>query len=127
MPGETSRRIKISELLAPHWKTLTCGLLAALFCSLMDLAQPVPLKIVIDNVLNSKKLPTWLARIAPGISADPNALLNATAVSLVLIAVAGAIGGYIQSVLMTRAGQWVMHDLRTTLYHHIQRLSLSYY
>ncbi len=100
---------------------------AAVFCSLTDLLQPLPLKIVIDNVLGSKKLPAWLIRLAPHIAADRVALLNATAVSLIAIAVAGAIGGYIQSVLTTRVGQWVMHDLRTTLYHHIQRLSLSYY
>jgi ATP-binding cassette, subfamily B, bacterial len=28
---------------------------------------------------------------------------------------------------MTSVGQWVTHDLRSTLYHHIQRLSLSYH
>jgi subfamily B ATP-binding cassette protein MsbA len=28
---------------------------------------------------------------------------------------------------MTTVGQWVTHDLRSTLYHHIQRLSLSYH
>src|SRR5207248_150289 len=49
------------------------------------------------------------------------------ALSLIVIAVAGAAGAYIESMLTTRAGQWVMHDLRTTLYHHIQRMSLSYH
>src|SRR5207248_9903064 len=34
---------------------------------------------------------------------------------------------YMQSMTMTSVGQWVMHDLRTTLYHHLQRLSLSYH
>src|SRR2546429_635457 len=29
--------------------------------------------------------------------------------------------------MMTSVGQWVMHDLRSTLYNHIQRLSLSFH
>src|SRR5207244_9773799 len=45
----------------------------------------------------------------------------------VVIAVLGAAGSYLESVSMTTVGQWVTHDLRSTLYHHIQRLSLSYH
>jgi subfamily B ATP-binding cassette protein MsbA len=124
---ENPRRISVVRLLTPHWKTLSVGLLAAVACSAMDLLQPWPLKIVIDNVVNSKKLPALLLKIAPGIAGDRVALLNATALSLIVIAIAGAVGSYIENMTMTSVGQWVMHDLRTTLYHHIQRLSLSYH
>jgi ATP-binding cassette, subfamily B, bacterial len=127
MSAEPSRRISITQLLAPHWKTLTLGLNAAVFCSVMDLLQPWPLKIVIDHVLGSKPVPEWLTGLAPGLVSNRFLLLNATAISLIVIAVAGAVGTYVQSMLMTSAGQWVMHELRTTLYHHIQRLSLSYH
>ena len=47
--------------------------------------------------------------------------------AVVLIAALNAITSYAQSLSMTTAGQWIMHDLRSTLYHHIQRLSLSYH
>jgi subfamily B ATP-binding cassette protein MsbA len=127
MSAESSRRISITQLLAPHWKTLALGLNAAVFCSAMDLLQPWPLKIVIDHVLGSKPIPEWLTHLAPGVVSNRFLLLNATAISLIVIAVAGAVGTYVQNMLMTSAGQWVMHELRTTLYHHIQRLSLSYH
>src|SRR5262249_1863321 len=103
---------------------------ASIVCSVMDLLQPWPLKIVIDNVLvpgGSKKLPVFLQALLPNLASDRVALLNATALSLIAIALAGAVGSYIQNMTMTSVGQWVMHDLRTTLYHHIQRLSLSYH
>ena len=39
----------------------------------------------------------------------------------------GALCSYTEKYLTTSVGQWVMHDLRRTLYSHIQRLSLSYH
>ena len=47
--------------------------------------------------------------------------------AVVAIAIVGAISTYFEKYLTTKVGQHVMHDLRHTLYHHIQRLSLSYY
>ena len=44
-----------------------------------------------------------------------------------MIAVVGAIFSYAEKYLTTSVGQWVMHDLRRTLYSHVQRLSLSYH
>ena len=46
---------------------------------------------------------------------------------MIVIAINGAIASYAEKYLTTKVGQRVMHDLRHTLYHHIQRLSLSYY
>ncbi len=43
------------------------------------------------------------------------------------IAVVGALCSYTEKVLTTTVGQWVMHDMRRTLYSHVQRLSLSYH
>jgi ATP-binding cassette subfamily B protein len=124
----TPHRIKISRLLTPHWKQLSLGLLAAIMGSAMDILQPWPLKIVIDTVLGSKA-PRGLLRtvLSPSFLTDKLSLLTAAALSLVAIALIGAIAAYFQSMLMTSVGQWVMHDLRTTLYHHIQRMSLSYH
>jgi subfamily B ATP-binding cassette protein MsbA len=53
--------------------------------------------------------------------------LNFVAFSVVTIAGMAALSSYIESVSMTTVGQWVTHDLRSMLYHHIQRLSLSYH
>ena len=96
--------------------------------TLTDLLQPWPLKIVIDYVVGSKQMPPWLAHwFDSTVGTDKLVVLNVAAVSVFLIAVAGAVSSYVQSVTMTSIGQWVMHDLRSTLYNHIQRLSLSFH
>jgi subfamily B ATP-binding cassette protein MsbA len=41
------------------------------------------------------------------------------------IAVVGAVSAYFDKYLMTSVSQWVGHDLRRTVYHHIQRLGLA--
>ena len=96
--------------------------------TLTDLLQPWPLKIVIDYVVGSKQMPPGLAHwFDSTVGTDKLVVLNVAAVSVFLIAVAGAVSSYVQSVTMTSVGQWVMHDLRSTLYNHIQRLSLSFH
>ena len=54
-------------------------------------------------------------------------LLTALVAGMILISVVtGAIGVY-QTLLSNRVGQAVMHDLRTSVYQHLQRLSLAFF
>jgi len=54
-------------------------------------------------------------------------LLTALVAGMIVIPiVAGAIGVY-QTLLSNRVGQAVMHDLRTSVYRHLQRLSLAFF
>src|SRR3989475_3841957 len=124
--AKNQRQISLMGLLGPHWKALALGLLSALGSVAADILQPLPLKVVIDNVLGTKALPGWLP---PWLSFGGNKLvmLNFAVFSVVLIALLNAASSYVLSLSMTTVGQWVMHDLRGTLYHHIQRLSLSYH
>jgi ABC-type multidrug transport system fused ATPase/permease subunit len=46
---------------------------------------------------------------------------------LVLIALIGGIAGYIDNYYTESVAQYVANDLRQKVYHHLQRLSLSYY
>jgi ABC-type multidrug transport system fused ATPase/permease subunit len=52
---------------------------------------------------------------------------NGASSATLAITALGAAASYTESYLTTRVGQWIMHDLRQELYHHIQGLSLSYY
>jgi ATP-binding cassette subfamily B protein len=123
-----TRQISLISLLTPHWKALMLGLLSALGSVAADIFQPLPLKVVIDNVLGTKPLPSWLASwLIPIFGSDKAAMLNFAVLSVVFVALLNASSSYVQSLSMTTVGQWVMHDLRSTLYHHIQRLSLSYH
>jgi len=113
------------ELLRPHWKTMSLALAAVLGETLTDLLEPWPLKIVVDNLLQSKPLPSWLAGIVSHLGQDKVAVLNFAVVSVAVIAIIGAISSYTEKYLTTSVGQWVMHDLRRTLYQHIHHLSLA--
>jgi len=115
-----SQKIRIASLLAPRWKSMVLGVAAAVASAGLDLLQPWPLKIVVDYVVGSKAAPQWLPE-------DKFLVLNIAALSIVAIAVLGAIASYVENVLTTSVGQWVTHDLRTTLYDHVQRLSLTYH
>ena len=117
---------QIVALLRPHWKALSLALVAVMGETVTDLLDPWPLKIIIDNLLQSKPLPPWLAGIVSHISAhDKFAVLNFAVMAVAVIAIVGAVSSYTEKYLTTSVGQWVMHDLRSTLYQHIHRLSLA--
>ncbi|MGA2739680.1 MAG: ABC transporter ATP-binding protein [Bryobacteraceae bacterium] len=122
--------ISWQTLLRPHARTLALGLLAVAGETIADLLQPWTLKIVFDNVLRSGSVNGhgWLNRlILATVGNDRLAILRFAALAALAIAVAGAICSYWEKYLTTSVGQWVMHDLRRTLYSHVQRLSLSYH
>jgi subfamily B ATP-binding cassette protein MsbA len=114
-------------LLLPYWRPLAAAILAVLIEALADLLQPWPLKVIVD-VLGAKPSPGWVAGwVASVFGTDRLAVLDFVAVAVLLIAVLDAVGSYVESLAMTAVGQWIAHELRSTLYHHIQRLSLSYH
>ena len=117
--------LPISDLLRPHWKAMTMALAAVAVGVAMDLLEPWPIKMVIDYLLQSKPLPNWMTGIVGWIGSGNMAILYFAVGSVALIAVVGAISSYMVDYLTTNVGQWVMHDLRRTLYHHIHRLSLA--
>ncbi len=122
------RKFTIRELLKPHRKALVLGILAAIGDGVANLLDPIPLKIVLDNVLKSKAPSGWLNNLIFSIAGtNPFAVVEVAAVGVIVIAVFGAICTYSEKVLTTSVGQWVMHDLRQTLYFHIQRLSLAWH
>jgi ATP-binding cassette subfamily B protein len=122
------KRLNIAYLLRPHWKTLALAFVAVLGESATDLLEPWPLKIVFDYVLGSKPMPAWMERLVSQIfGANKISVLHFAALSVLCIAVVGAVSAYFEKYLTTTVGQWVMHDLRRALYHHIQRLSLSFH
>ena len=120
------RTLRINDLIRPHWKTLAIALAAVLGETVTDVLEPWPIKVVVDNVLQSKKLPGLLGSTVSGLfGTNPYAMLNFAIAAVALIAVVGALSSYFEKYLTTSISQWVGHDLRRTLYQHIQRLSLS--
>ena len=124
-PGR-SHSLHISDLLRPHWVPLALAFLAMIGETLTDVLEPWPIKVVVDYVVSSKPLPHWLNSLAGDLFAhDRLAALNLAVAAVAAIAIVGTISAYAQKYLTTTVSQWVAHDLRLTLYHHIQKLSLA--
>jgi ATP-binding cassette subfamily B protein len=121
----TPNALSIVGLLRPHWKAMTIALMAVAGESTAALLEPWPLKIVLDYLLQSRPLPGWMMPVVGWIGAGTLAVLNFAVLAVAVIAVIGAVSSYLNTYLTTNVGQWVMHDLRRTLYHHIHRLSLA--
>jgi ATP-binding cassette, subfamily B, bacterial len=118
--------LRTSDLIRPHWKTLAIALAAVLGETVTDVLEPWPIKVVVDNVIQSKKLPGPVGSTVSGLfGTNPYAMLNFAIAAVAVIAVVGALSSYLEKYLTTSISQWVGHDLRRTLYQHIQRLSLS--
>ncbi|MCX6545829.1 MAG: ABC transporter ATP-binding protein [Acidobacteria bacterium] len=126
MSQRPPRALRIIDLVRPHWKGLTLALVAVVGETLTSVLEPWPIKLVVDNILQSKHLPGLLDRTVAGIFGQgPYAMLNFAVAAVAGIALLGAISAYFEKYLTTSVSQWVGHDLRRTIYHHIQRLSLA--
>src|SRR5580698_5031501 len=118
----------IVELLKPHSKALALGLLAVIGESVANLLEPWPLKIVLDSVLKSHRIDGRLEPVIKAVAGtDSMAILKFAALAVLAIAALDAVCSYAEKYLTTSVGQWVMHDLRRTLYSHIQRMSLGFH
>jgi ABC-type multidrug transport system fused ATPase/permease subunit len=119
----------ILTLVRPYRGTLLVILLVMIAQTAMSVAEPWPLKIVLDNVVGSHKLPHWLEHFLHPLlgSGSKMQIALAAAAAAVVIATLGAVASYVAHYYTTSVGQWVANDLRMRTYHHLQQLSLSYY
>ena len=89
----------------------------------LRLLAPWPLKFIFDRVI--------VAAPDQGLVAlghyDPLVLLTLSAVAVVVIAALRASAAYANSVGLALAGNRVLTEVRGELYHHLQRLSLSFH
>jgi len=118
----------LSQFLRPHRAALFFGFLAVVGESIANLLEPWPLKIVLDSVLKTKHNGGWLNRLIVSVAgSNPYSVLAAASIFVLIIAAFDAVCTYAEKYYTTNVGQWVMHDLRTTLYSHIQRMSLGFH
>lgn len=118
----------ILSLIRPYRGWLILVLAMMLIETAMSIATPWPLKIILDNVVGKHKLPEFLAWLRDFSFAENTlALAGVAAAGFVLIAVIGAVAGYIDNYYTESVAQYIANDLRQRLYHHLHRLSLRYY
>src|SRR5579864_5642950 len=68
-----------------------------------------------------------LRRVLNAIQVHDNAALSWNAGGIIAIAIASGVLGVIQTLLSNQVGQRVMHDLRASVFRHLQRLSLAFF
>jgi len=119
----------IGSLIRPYRWTLVGIFLAMLVETVMSLATPWPLKIILDNVVGDHRMAPWLHRLIGPLIENGSRLHVAAlaALAFVVISLLGAVASYIDNYYTESVGQWVAHDLRMKMYEHLQRLSLGYY
>ena len=119
-------RLRLGRILRPHWKSLAIALVAVIAEAAADIAEPWPVTIVVDNVLGAKKPPRILDHVITIVfGTNTTAILEFALAVVILVAIVGGIGAYVEKYLTTSVSQWVAHDLRLLLYQRIQRLSLA--
>jgi ATP-binding cassette subfamily B protein len=108
------------------WPHLT-GIAALSFLSLpLTLVYPVPLKIVVDNVLGNQPLPRWM--VSSSLWANPQGWALEFAILVLLgIALLLNLQGLGTWWLQTYTGEKLVWDFRARLLNHVQRLPLVFH
>jgi ATP-binding cassette, subfamily B, bacterial len=102
---------RIAALFRPYrWSLLFVGALVAA-SSLVSLVNPFLIREVIDVALPQGR----------------TGLLSVLVVGMIVVAVLNSSFSVSQTYVSTRVGQRVMHDLRTSVYSHLQRMSLAFF
>ncbi len=107
----TANLRRVVALFRPYRLRLAAVLALIALSAGLDMISPFLLKAVLDTALPERD----------------NALLTMLVLGMVGIAIATGILGVYQTLLSNQVGQRVMHDLRSAVYRHLQRLSLAFF
>ncbi|MFI6292039.1 ABC transporter ATP-binding protein [Nonomuraea sp. NPDC050790] len=102
---------RIIRLFRPYRGQLSIVLALIALSSLVSLASPFLLREVLDVAIPSRAV----------------GLLSLLVLGMLAVAVATSLFDVLQTLISTKVGQRVMHDLRTTVYSHLQRMSLAFF
>jgi ATP-binding cassette, subfamily B, bacterial len=106
----------------PFWGHIAGLFAISLLATPIALLTPLPLKLVVDNVLGDHPAPAWL----PGTPSQTAILAFAVALT-VAVALLSQLQQLGNSVLGTYTGEQLQLDFRSRLFRHVQRLSLAYH
>jgi ATP-binding cassette subfamily B protein len=117
---------RLLRLARPFARPLALLFALELIDGLWVVLTPLPLKIVVDNVLGSRPLPGFLGGLAPPYTTP--AILLIVAVGLLLsIALVSNVHTLGVALLRGFVGERLVLGFRGQLFHHAQRLSLAYH
>ncbi|MET8814744.1 ABC transporter ATP-binding protein [Streptomyces sp. NPDC004549] len=110
--GQQPRQVRrILKLFRPYRGRLAIVALLVGAASLVSVATPFLLREILDVAIPQRR----------------TGLLSLLALGMILSAVLSSVFGVLQTLISTTVGQRVMHDLRTSVYGRLQRMSLAFF
>lgn len=116
---------RVAPYLRPYWKLAAIAVVLTLLSSVLTLAAPWPLALLVDNVLGKRKLPSLLAEL--GIQGHPTHLLILAALFSFGLAIAGNAMTVVNNYVESKVRQFMVLDLRSDLFEHCQKLSFAFH
>jgi ATP-binding cassette subfamily B protein len=110
-PTRKRDRHRIFALFAPYKLRLAVVLVMIVFSAGLSMLNPFLLRDVLDD----------------GIFKHDSRVLTLGVAGMIAIAVISAAAGVWQTYISNQVGQRVMHDLRASVYQHLQRMSLAFF
>jgi ATP-binding cassette, subfamily B, bacterial len=112
----------------PRWGGLAGLLAVALLATPLALLLPIPITLVLDQVLGGKPLGGLLARLVPdGIAESKDSILWLAVIGIVVVAVLVQVQVLITWTLETWLADRLTLGLRARVFRHLQRLSFTYH
>jgi ABC-type multidrug transport system fused ATPase/permease subunit len=110
--------------LRPYRRSAAGAIGLTLVLSLVALAEPWPVALIVDGVLGKKERPGWVVDL---VGSGPTALIIvAVAASLAITLLNGGLT-ILNELVTTRVHERMILDLRSEMFRHAQRLSLGYH
>ncbi|MGG5258221.1 ABC transporter ATP-binding protein [Phycicoccus avicenniae] len=120
MSGVVGVLRRFSGHVRPYRKLLALGAVLAVLEVVVRLAEPWPLRFVVDHALGSDPAPFL------GIT-DPMVVATLSAVMLLVVVALAAVLDYWSTRVLASAGLRLAADLRGTVFTHLHRLSLAFH
>jgi ATP-binding cassette, subfamily B, bacterial len=117
--------LRFRESLRPYRARLVLGLVALTVSVGAEVAEPWPLKLIVDSVLGNHPLPGWMPEWVQTGSKDTQ--LAALCLGLLAIVVIGGLLTFLGTYLWQSIGMRLTFDIREAVHGHLHRLSLSYH
>src|SRR5438046_6809293 len=107
---------RLADQARSSWRSIVGLFLLSLLASPLALLAPMPLKIAVDSVLNSRPLPGFLRPLVPAaVARSPTALLLLVAALAVLITLLSQLQSLARAYLTAAAGERLVLDVRARI------------
>ncbi|GAC1444541.1 MAG: ABC transporter ATP-binding protein [Chloroflexota bacterium] len=124
-----TRQFRLLRYALPEWRGISTVVLMLLLTIALNVIRPWPMKLLIDQVLGGRSLPTWVS-VPLGLLPGPHGrdgLLLWVVVATVLIFIVTTAVSMVQTYAEATVGQRMAYSLGADLFLHVQRLSLLFH